>query len=85
MLTGMFLSVLLLFSDSPDYDVVVYLNDVTPNEEVLEYFWNFIDRNIGVSKQNIKKTKFSLHFRLDGISFDLVFAKNEGDTHSTGK
>ena len=81
----MFLSVLLSFSASPDYDVVVYLNDVTPNEEVLEYFWNFIDRNLGINKQNITKTRFSLQFELDGISFDLLFAKNEVDTHSTGK
>ena len=78
-----FLSVLLSFSASPDYDVVVYLNDVTTNDEVLEYFRNFIDRNLGINKQNI--TKFSLQFKLDGISFDLLFARNEVDTHSTGK
>ena len=80
-----FLSVFQSFSSTPDHDVVVYLNGVTPNEEVLGYFRNFLHRNLGIGKKSIHKTKHSLQFRFDDNLFDLLFAKNEVHTHSTGK
>ena len=73
-----------IFRGSPDYDVVVYLNDVTPGEEVLRYFRNFIHRKLNVKRDKIKMTPHSLQFKLDGVEFDLLFAKNEVDPQSSG-
>jgi len=60
----------------PDYDLVVFVNDEKPIfKDVLNNFEDIL-RMADMDIKNIKVTRFSIQFDVNGISFDLLPATN---------
>ena len=77
--------IFLNFSYSVDYDLVAFVNDVTPPfTDVLEEFQDIILLNFDVEERNMIKTKRSLGFTLEGVDFDLLPATNMTKSQDPG-
>ena len=73
-----------IYRFSPDYDVVAFLNGVTPDIEVLRHFKKVLREQLHTAVKKIKIIGKSLQFNLDGVEFDLLFARNIVKVQSTG-
>ena len=70
---------------SVDSDVTAFINDVSPPfRNVLDDFQDVILKNFDVKEEDMKITRYSLEFVLDGLDFDLVVATNMAKGHGTG-
>ena len=64
---------------------MAFVNDVRPPfTDVLEEFQDIIILNYDVDEEDMKKTKRSLGFTLEGVNFDLLPATNMAKSHIEG-
>ena len=74
-----------MYRYSVDSDVTVFVNDVTPPfKRVLEDFQEIILKNFKVKEEDMKMTRYSVQFELDGVDFDLLVATNLARSHVGG-
>ena len=79
------ISVLIFYSYSIDYDLVAFVNNVRPPfTDVLDDFQDVIFLNFDVELEDMKKTRRSLGFTLEGVDFDLLPATNVAKSQDPG-
>ena len=64
--------------------MVCFLNDVMPDMEVLKHFKGVIRKEFKLKRKRIRMCIHSLQFALQGVEFDLLFAKNMVTRNSSG-
>ena len=73
-----------IYSSLPDYDVVCFLNDAMPDIQILKHFKGVIRQKFGLKRKEVRICIHSLQFALQGVEFDLLFAKNMVTRNSSG-
>ena len=64
--------------------MVCFLNDVMPDMEVLKHFKGVIRKEFKLKRKRVRICIHSLQCALQGVEFDLLFAKNMVPKYSRG-
>ena len=64
--------------------MVCFLNDEMPDIQVLRHFKGVVSRKFKLEWKEVRICIHSLQFALQGVEFDLLFAKNMVTRNSSG-